>query len=90
MRRLLYCYRIFLLYLVAFRHSVAYAHLGENVLRLRRLFFYLAPDIRHIYSKYLIISLCVRSPELLYDIIVGQHSACILAQKRNYFELVLS
>ena len=56
--------------LVALDHAIADAGLGEDILRLGRIFFDLAADVRHVDAEDLVVAAGAGAPELFDEIVV--------------------
>ena len=75
--------------LVALDHAIADAGLGEDILRLGRIFFDLAADVRHVDAEDLVVAPGARTPQLLDEIVVGQNLARVQAQQGHELIFVL-
>lgn len=70
----------FALFFFIFSHTVSDSYFCKNIFGLRRVILNLAADIRHIYTKDLIISIRVWPPHIREDRGVGDHFTGILRQ----------
>ena len=75
--------------LIRLHDPVAHAHLRENILGLRRIFFNLPADIGHVDPKDPVVVFHVGPPDLLDDGIIGHHLPGIFPQKADDLILVL-
>ena len=60
---------------------VAHSPLGQDVIRLRRVFFQFSADVGHIYPKDLVVIICIWSPDLCDNRFIGHDPAGILGKE---------